>query len=114
MKPALPEVYEECRAHFNEPVLAHLEVVRLIGYAEDEDDVYYVIQYPNPRASIAWHTAVGGIYFLDRLKGQGYVKSVGGEDWDDLYRVDNVLALNGAPKAEKFVEVFWTHTPAGT
>lgn len=97
------EILEMCRSHFNEPLIVAFEIARLIGYGEDEDDCYLICQHPKyPDGEERWHTAVGGYTFLDRLKGQGYVRSTTGEDWDDLTRLDNVLSLNGAPRAEEF------------
>lgn len=94
------ELYEMCRAHFNEPMIAMERVVRCIGYGETAVDCYVISQ--SMGGKVTWHTCVGGYFWLDRLKGQDYVRSTGGEDWDDLYRLDNVLALNGAPKADAF------------
>ena len=97
------DIYEMCLTHFNEPIIVSFDVVRLIGYGEDESDCYLICQHPEyPDGKTVWHTAVGGYVFLDRLKGQGYVRSTTGEDWDDLYRLDNFLSLNGAPRAEEF------------
>lgn len=97
------EILEMCRSHFNEPLIVGFDVARLIGYGEDEYDCYLICQHPKyPDGETKWHTAVGGYVFLDRLKGQDYVRSTGGEEWDDLYRLDNFLSLNGAPKADEF------------
>jgi hypothetical protein len=104
------ELEEMCRAHFNEPAIFGFEIARVIGYGEDEMDAYVIARHPNGSQAAKrcgkqeiWHTCVGGYHFLDRLKGQGYVRSTGGEDWDDLVRLDSFLALNGAPRAEQFV-----------
>jgi hypothetical protein len=98
-----PEFLAEVRAHFNEPMLSMFSVVRCVGYGEDDCDCYIIAQRPNPKGDLIWLTMVGGYTFLDRLKGQGHVVSTSGEDWDDLFRLDHVLALNGAPKAEEFI-----------
>lgn len=86
--------------HFNEPMLAHQEVVRCIGYGETAIDCYIIAK--RPRGRVVWLTCVGGYTFLGRLKGQGYVLSTSGEEWDDLYRLDRSLELNGCPKEESF------------
>jgi hypothetical protein len=92
-----------CRSHFNEPLIVGFEIARLIGYGEDDSDCYLICQHPKyPDGETKWWTAVGGYTFLDRLKGQGYVRSTSGEDWDDFWRLDNFLSLNGAPKADEF------------
>lgn len=89
---------DEALAHFNEPMLVGFDVARCIGYGEDDSDCYIIVKRPNPHNDVIWHTMVGGYTWLDRLKGQGYVKSRNGEDWDDLYRLDSDLELNGSPK----------------
>lgn len=108
------EILEMCRSHFNEPMIVGLEIARLIGYGEDDLDCYLICHHPKyPDGEIKWHTAVGGYVFLDRLKGQGYVRSISGEDWDDLWLLDNYLSHNGAPKADEFkVEIFTTEESA--
>lgn len=102
---AAPEetIEERCRRHFNEPVIAMSEVCRCVGYAEDDHDCYYVLRSTKGRHPQFWHTAAGGIIWLDRLRGQNHVRSSTGEDWDDLTRLDSWLALNGAPRAETFI-----------
>src|SRR5258706_267255 len=45
-------------------------------------------------------------YNLDAaIKELNYVKSYSGEDWDDFFRLDNTLALNGCPKEKEFMLV---------
>lgn len=89
-----------CRAHFNEPMISHGEIGRCIGYGETAVDCYIIVQ--KLRGEIVWNTCVGGYIFLNRLKGQKYIKSTSGEDWDDFTRLDSELALNGAPKQTTF------------
>lgn len=93
---------EEVRAHFNEPMLMGAEVVRCIGYGEDEKDCYVIMRRPQPHNDVIWHTMVGDYYFLDKLKGQQYVKGYTGEDWDDLFRLDADLQRAGVPKEAEF------------
>jgi hypothetical protein len=91
-------------AHFNEPIISFEEVVRLIGYAEDERDCYFITQ--RMHGEIRWNTCVGGYVFLDRLAGQGRVVPSASDAagvWDDLWRLDNTLHLNGAPRQGKFL-----------
>lgn len=94
-------IKEMCKKHFNEPIIVSSEVVRLIGYGETAVDCYLICSSMD--RGIFWCTAVGGYTFLDRLKGQGYVKSTTGDDWDDFYRLNNMLELNGAPKVSSFI-----------
>lgn len=93
-------ILEEFRRHFNEPVIIGLEVMRVIGYSEDNMDCYLMAQDVTGR--IIHHTAVGGYVFLDCLKSQGYVKAYNSEDWDDLFRLDSWLTCGNAPKQDEF------------
>lgn len=90
------------RDHFNQPVLCSFELVRLIGYAEDDRDCYFIMKQRG--GTTFWQTCVGGYIFLERLKDQDAVLSTGGEHWDDYYRADNLLELNGATKEKEFVK----------
>lgn len=94
-------LHQMCLTHFNEPMLAHGALVRCIGYGETAVDCYIIAQ--KLHGEIVWLTCVGGYTFLDRLKGQGYVRSTGGEDWDDFTRLEGDLQLNGAPKQSQFL-----------
>jgi hypothetical protein len=103
-----PEFLEMVQQHFNEPMLSMFSVVRCIGYAEDADDCYIIYRHQGRHdgpllGEVGWHSMVGGYTFLDRLKGQGHVKAHTSEDWDDLVRLDNLLALNGTPKEDAFL-----------
>ena len=99
---AQQSIREMCEEHFNEPIICHLEVIRLVGYGETAVDCYLICSSTS-REGVFWSSAVGGYIFLDRLKGQGHVKSTEGEDWDDFVRLDNWLELNGAPKVKDFI-----------
>jgi len=94
------EIEKMCRDHFNQPVLMMDKTVRLIGYAEDEMDCYLIVK--DCQLGEYWHTAVGGYIFLDKLKEQNLVVASTGENWDDFYRIDNFLELNGASKEKDF------------
>lgn len=97
---------EECRAHFNEPILCNGQLVRLIGYGEDDSDCYLIVHCPSTNgtpAGIFWQTGVGGYIYLDRLKGQCEVIVSNSEIWDDFTRLENELKLMGVPKAEEFL-----------
>ena len=98
---AKQSVQEMCEQHFNEPVISHLEVVRLIGYGETAVDCYLISS--SVSQGVVWLSAVGGCIFLDRLKGQGYIRSTEGENWDDFIRLDSWLELNGAPRVKDFI-----------
>lgn len=94
------DLHDSARALFNEPVISGLEIVRLIGYAETDQDCYFIMLSTQGREF--WQSCVGGMHPLTKLKGQNYVKAWNGDDWDDLVRLDNVLELNGAPKQSQF------------
>ncbi len=94
-------LYNEAIQHFNEPVLLHLSVGRLIGYAETAVDCYWIVS--EPRKEIFWSSCVGGLIYLSALKEQGLVHASNGEVWTDYSRIDSWLESNGAPKAQAFV-----------
>lgn len=109
---AMPNLYQEAKEHFNEPILLHLEVVRLIGYAEDGEDCYIIVRSTGKRETF-WSSCVGWFIPLRSLKEQGVVipnhPSYEGEVWTDYSRIDSWLELNGAPKAEEFLVVLKEH-----
>lgn len=85
--PKSSELYQTALDHFNDPVICNGRLARLVGYAEDEWDCYYIMEslyYYQPK----WYqTCVGGYTFLDALKGQNEVVSTTGEVWDDITRL---------------------------
>lgn len=103
----LGELEAEVRSHFNEPMLAGYELGRCVGYAEDEDDCYIIVQFPRgSRRETVWNTMVGGYTWLSPLRDQGVVYAYNGEIWNDLFRLDSSLALNGCPKRTAFEAVY--------
>jgi hypothetical protein len=96
---------KEVENHFNEPVLVMSSLGRVVGYAEDDEDCYMIVRYPNPKAHSQYYVSmVGGYTYLDRLNGQNYAASPHtGEEWDDFSRLSTWLELNGCPKEEKFL-----------
>lgn len=113
---AMPNLLEEARKHFNEPVLISFRLARVIGYAEDDEDCYLIYQSPydgtatiDGKGPVAWCTFVGGYTWLTSLKEQGITipnhPSYPGEIWTDYSRLDSSLALNGCPKADQFLIV---------
>lgn len=92
----------EAVKHFNEPILMGLTIGRCIGYAEDDEDCYLIVR---DRFGVAVrHTFVGGFTYLDCLKGKHIIISKeSGEEWDDYYRIDKLLELNGCPKENTFI-----------
>jgi len=100
------KLLKETEAIFNRVVIAGSDLARVIGYSEDKCDCYVICQhmanhYGEP-GRIVHHSYVGGVTSLWRLKGQSYVLSTEGEEWDDYTRLDTLLELNGAPKATEF------------
>lgn len=106
----MPELYEEVKKHFNEPVIIGFNLCRIIGYAEDDEDCYLI--YKHPIKGSRWCTLVGGYTYLDSLKDQGVTipsyPSFPGERWTDFSRLDGMLELNGAPKEKNFIVVMKT------
>lgn len=109
------ELEMEVRAHFNEPMLSGWEIGRCVGYAEDDSDCYIIINFPNgSRRKSVWATMVGGYTWLGSLRNEGVVYAFNGEIWNDLYRLDSSLELNGCPKVAEFevVRRDQSHTPS--
>ena len=68
-EPQNKPLYEEALRHFNEPVLLHLSVGRLIGYAETAVDCYWIVK--EPHKPVYWSSCVGGLTLPNRIKGAG-------------------------------------------
>lgn len=100
-------IQQMCQDHFNEPVLMYSFVARLIGWGQDEFDQYLILKcLPKTYGGdpvIMRHTAVGGYIWLTNLINQNYVLSSEGEDWDDYYRIDHYLELQGVTKEDTFL-----------
>lgn len=94
------EIELECRDMFNQVVLTWDGIARLIGYAENERDCYYILKFPGN--VIQYHSAVGGVISLQLLKGQGIIVSTEGELWNDYHRLDTWLTLNGCEIEDEF------------
>ena len=99
------EFFNIARSHFNEPMLSFAEVVRLIGYHETAIDCYLIVQHMG--GEIHYHTFCGGYIFLNTLS-DNEVMTISHDNgiierWSDLDRLDRMLSLNGAPRAEKFL-----------
>ncbi len=100
-KAACPHVLRELIPRHNEPVIdGFYNLARLIGYAEDDRDCYLILQ--SKARGRVWHTAVGGYYFLTPLKGQNVLRGSSGEDWNDLWRLDQDLTRMGVPPTAEF------------
>lgn len=93
------ELRQLCLDHFNEPMLIGWTLVRCIGYGEDESDCYIIVRAMGGER--LWHSMVGGYVWLRCLQGQ---EQAG--EWDDYKRLDNLLALNGAPCEPEFLEIY--------
>lgn len=97
------ELYEFVREHFNEPVLFLTELGRCVGYAEDDDDCYMIVDFPFPRKRRVKISMVGVYTFFTGLKGQSGRILATGEYWDDYLRIDCELTLSQVPKLDEFV-----------
>lgn len=91
------DILEEARAMHNDIcIVAGCDLVRLIGYHEDELDSYWHVLYMNGRCpgegNAVMSSAVGGCLSLRGLVPETHYKVM-----------DQVFSLNGAPKSEEFV-----------
>lgn len=79
--------------HHNEIVItAAMDIGRLVGYADGEDDVYYIIRYPyGPRHGDRYISCVMPLIFLK--------DSLPASDYSLL----NSLELNGCPLEPEFL-----------
>lgn len=91
--------------HFNEPVIDHLTVARLIGWGQDDHDAFYI--YSSPRRGVYRSSAVGAFIPLTPLKAHdtpdGLRHAMEDPARDDFDQVDKWLSLNGAPRVETFI-----------
>lgn len=102
------ELLKETEAMFNRVVLdGGGTLCRVVGYSEDKYDCYVTCRHMGASygemGRLIHHSYVGGVTSLWRLKGQRYVLSHDGQDWDDYYRLDQLLLLNGAPYEKEFL-----------
>jgi len=86
--------WKEAEEHFNEVVLFMFDIYRLVGYCEDDSDVYYVLKHPNNANYIRYsmYTGVGSPILL---KGR-----IAERDYTNL---DTVLGYNGCPPEPEFI-----------
>lgn len=96
------------RSLFNEPVIVGFNIGRVVGYGEDDEDCYYIVDFPKyPNGKRVWVSCVGGVFPLTSLKNEGvtvpFNPSYPGEVWSDYSRIDSVLSLNGAPRVDDFI-----------
>jgi len=91
---------EEVESHFNEPILIWSELMRCIGYAEDDEDCYLIAR--DKKGNEVWTSLVGGYVYLTALSGSNAVQSNDDLDvtWDDLHRVNMFL---GTPEEKEFI-----------
>jgi|WetSurMetagenome_2_1015567.scaffolds.fasta_scaffold831337_1 hypothetical protein len=88
---------KKCQKHFNEiGIYGGTDITRLIGYAEDAEDCYYILRYPSKmwkdRYSDVWCSMVGGWFSIKRMGKTAY----------------NYTEMNcGIPKADEYTEKLW-------
>ena len=97
--------YLDALKHFNEPVIDMFEVVRLIGWGQDEHDSYFI--YLHRGGEISRSSTVGGFIPLDRLGDQdtpdGIRHALENPARNDFEQLNKWLTLNGAPEADGFL-----------
>lgn len=92
------DVIKDLQTKFNDiGIIGNSDLVRLIGFHEDERDYYYHILYMNGRnrgsdKNNAYFTMVGSFLSL-----KGLIPDY------DYTSLDNVFSLNGAPPSKEFV-----------
>jgi hypothetical protein len=91
-------LYQQALDHFNEPVICCGRLARLVGYAEDEMDCYFIMESKHFHMPKWYQTCVGGYTFLDCLRGANQVTAHNGEIWDDITR----LQCDLPPEYDKF------------
>lgn len=86
--------WKEAKLHFNEVVLMGLEICRLVGYCEGDDDVYYLLKLPNNSTHHRYKafSGVGCPMWLNRNLNQ--------KDYDYL---NEQLIWNGCPEENEFI-----------
>jgi hypothetical protein len=78
----------ECKRMFNHVgVYGGYQLCRLIGYAEDVDDAYYILRKEDGK--IEYASMVGGFFSIKRMGKKGY-------------KYTDVNISHNCPKAEKF------------
>lgn len=90
----IDDMIEEVRPIHNDIcILYDSELVRVVGVAEDEADLYYIVRRTNgPGKNEFWASAVGGIISLNGLYPE-----------DRYVYLDSSLEMNGAPPSEEFI-----------
>lgn len=92
----LDKLAEEMRHMHNDMcILYDMDIVRLVGVAEDERDLYYIVRNPRHRGQDGkteyWASAVGHIVSLKGLYPE-----------ERYNYMDNVFSLNNASKTDEF------------
>lgn len=88
---ALKKMAEE---HFNEVVINYgFGIVRFVGYAQSDEEVYYVVKNPNGKSQYSYLSCVGEPTFLKgKLTEQEYKN------------LDEMLEVNGCSKEAVLIE----------
>lgn len=92
------DVIKDLQTKFNDiGIIGNSDLVRLIGFHEDEMDYYYHVLYMNgynhcSDKNDVYFTMVGSFLSL-----KGIIPD------DDYIKIDNVFSLNGAPQSKEFV-----------
>ena len=90
---------KEVEKHFNEIIIDFgLRVGRLVGFAETEEDYYYIISHKNGERSS--HTKEGYSY-LSAVSHLVYLKETISDF--DYERLNRLMEINGAPKENEVI-----------
>ena len=84
-------VLKEISEHLNEIVVDHsLNLSRLVGFAEDDSDYYYILE--DRTGARVYHSCVGKLIYLDDI------------EQDDYIMIENLFTINGSVATETMIE----------
>lgn len=90
---------KEVEKHFNEIIIDFgLRVGRLVGFAETEEDYYYIISHKNGERNV--HSKEGHSY-LSAVCDLIYLKETISDF--DYNRLDKLIEINGVPKESELI-----------
>lgn len=92
-------ISKEVEKHFNEIIIDFgIRIGRLVGFAETEEDYYYIISHKNGERNS--HTKEGHSY-LSAVSDLVYLKDTLSDF--DYERLDRLMEINGAPKENEVI-----------
>ena len=84
-------ILKEIGEHLNEIVVDQaLNLSRLVGFAESEEDCYYILE--SRTGTQAYHSCVGKLIYLHDI------------EQDDYIMIENLFRINGSVGTETIIE----------